>query len=326
MALAVVQGGCSDDSGSSDSGAGVDLASGDAAALEAGLEAGTACPSYEQPQVVGKVTASVIDEASGLAASRQQADLLWVHNDSGDQARVYALDLLGQLRATYRLDGVMARDFEDIALGPGPQAGSDYLYVGDIGDNPKSRAEIVVYRVAEPQVGAGGSAEQTLSDVAALRLRYPDGAHDAETLLVDPNKGDLYILTKDVTNTVTQIFVARAPHSTTDVISLEELGQLRFREGVLAGVKSGLLTGGDLAADGSGVLLRTYRDVLYWRWPAGGSLAQALVGVEPCVMPEAFEGQGEAIALAKDGSYFTLGEGQDQRIRKTRPIWKQISQ
>ena len=69
--------------------------------------------------------------------------------------------------------------------------GRPLLYVGDIGDNASRRASIDVYRVPEPRVGAAASAP-----AARLRLRYPDGAHDAEALLVDPLRGDLVIVTK----------------------------------------------------------------------------------------------------------------------------------
>ena len=56
---------------------------------------------------------------------------------------------------------------------------------------PRSAPTIDVYRVAEPRVGAGATAPAD-----RLRLRYPDGAHDAEALLVDPLRGDLVIVTK----------------------------------------------------------------------------------------------------------------------------------
>ena len=77
-------------------------------------------------------------------------------------------------------------------MGPGPTAERSYLYVGDIGDNGRTRSSIDVYRVAEPTVTGPGNA--TL-DPDRLRLRYPDGAHNAETLLVDTD-GAIYVLTK----------------------------------------------------------------------------------------------------------------------------------
>ncbi len=54
----------------------------------------------------------------------------------------------------FRVTGAQARDWEDISIGPGPQRGKSYLYIGDIGDNNEARSEIVVYRVAEPTLTA----------------------------------------------------------------------------------------------------------------------------------------------------------------------------
>ena len=83
-----------------------------------------------------------------------------------------------------------AEDWEDIAAGPDPD-GRPLLYVGDIGDNAPGGPTIDVYRVAEPQVG-----DTATAPAERLQLRYPDGAHDAEALLVDPLRGDLVIVTK----------------------------------------------------------------------------------------------------------------------------------
>ena len=76
---------------------------------------------------------SRITESSGLVAG-SRSDLLFTHNDSGDVARFFAVDRTGRTRATYRLRGVQARDWEDIARGPGGT-----LWLGDIGDNSASR-------------------------------------------------------------------------------------------------------------------------------------------------------------------------------------------
>src|SRR4030095_11796189 len=86
------------------------------------------------------------------------------------------------------------------AIGPGPQGGQSYLYVGDIGDNNHVRSSVVVYRAPEPNVDIGhppGNG-QMLGNVDALVLHYPDGAHDAEALAVDPDTGDIVIVTKEL--------------------------------------------------------------------------------------------------------------------------------
>lgn len=304
---------CSDDSAqppdaAADAAPPADALASDAPASDA---APWTCPSYAAPAKVGTVTDSAINETSGLAASAKNPGVLWLHNDSGDTARVFAIDQSGALRGTYALGGATAQDWEDMTLGPGPQAGTSYLYLGDIGDNPATRASIAVYRVPEPDVPASGApATATLSGVETLSFVYPDGAHNAETLLIDPHSGDLYIVTK-MGSSPAGIYRSPAPQSPGSTRTLTSVGTVSL---------GGHITGGDIAADRSEVLLRTYVGAHLWRWPAGQTLADALA-VSSCSVPAASEPQGEAIAFAPGSKdYYTLSEGLSQ------PLYRQVRQ
>ena len=111
----------------------------------------------------------VLDEVSGLAASRKNPDVLWVHNDSGGSPRVFALNAAGDHLGIYNLNGAQATDYEDIAIGPGPTAGTDYLYVADTGNNSLGRSTVTVYRVPEPAATSNQSpVDVNLSGVDAL--------------------------------------------------------------------------------------------------------------------------------------------------------------
>ncbi len=101
---------------------------------------------------LGMIKSSEIDEASGLAASRQTPGVLWTHNDSGDKARLFAIDEQGELLMTCTLAGVTARDWEDIAIGRGAIEGESYLYIADIGDNSSKHDACYLYRFKEPAV------------------------------------------------------------------------------------------------------------------------------------------------------------------------------
>ncbi|MGI8595598.1 MAG: PE family protein, partial [Solirubrobacteraceae bacterium] len=138
---------------------------------------------------MGRVEGAGAQELSGLVSSRVQPGVLWTHNDSGDGPRLLALGRNGRSRGTFEVSDAQALDWEDIAV-----RGQD-LYVGDIGDNAGQRPEIVVYRVAEPPIDQGGG---PTTPATPLRLRYPDGPHDAEALLVDPSRGDLVVVTKEL--------------------------------------------------------------------------------------------------------------------------------
>src|SRR5205085_6626808 len=127
----------------------------------------------------GTIQNASIGEASGIVASRVNANVLWTHNDSGNAAQIFAMTPAGVNLGAYTLSGAGNTDWEDIAIGPGPAAGVQYVYAGDIGDNnwdnASHRNSIAVYRVAEPVVGDTQTAVTTsLSGVANFTLAYPD--------------------------------------------------------------------------------------------------------------------------------------------------------
>jgi hypothetical protein len=237
----------------------------------------------------------MINEASGMVRSHTQ-DLLWMHNDSGDSARLFAVGLEGSLIAEVQLDGVVALDWEDLALGPGPNPG-DHLYAGDIGDNAEIRPWVTVYRVPEPaEVAQLGADPIVLGNWDALDLTYPDGPHNAETLLVDPSTGDLFIVTKGAE---TKLYRRPAPISDGE---LEALADPNY--------PSAITTGGDISPLGDFIAVRGYPDAFLWLRGPGQTVAEAMLA-DPCVIPLASEQQGEALAIDLDGkAYFTVSEGQ----------------
>jgi hypothetical protein len=251
-------------------------------------------------RVTGRVADPSANELSGLVRSRSQAGLLWSHDDSGAGALLFGLRSDGRVAARPTVTGAQAVDWEDIAAGPGP-GGEPLLYVGDIGDNEARRASIDVYRVAEPRVGVAATAP-----AARLRLRYPEGAHDAEALLVDPLRGDLLIVTK-------VLGVARAYRASA---RLAAGAQATLRRG--PPIALSLVTGGDVSADGRIVALRGYDRVAVWVRHGRERLTTTLRRA-PCLSPTSLarEGQGEAIALDRHGTTFTtVAEGSPAVLRR----------
>ena len=47
----------------------------------------------------------VLDELSGIAASRRHPGIWWAHNDSNNVGTLYAIDETGTVRATFPLRG-----------------------------------------------------------------------------------------------------------------------------------------------------------------------------------------------------------------------------
>jgi len=135
--------------------------------------------------IVGRLSARDMDEISGIAASGINTDLYYVHNDSGDTSRFFAIYPSGELRSTIYFKGDTTElrydvhDCEDIAVGPGPVKGKSYVYLGDIGDNNSSRKYLTVYRMEEKKEWDD---EGTFTTTAVpIHLKYPDRPKDAET-------------------------------------------------------------------------------------------------------------------------------------------------
>jgi hypothetical protein len=232
--------------------------------------------------------------------------VLWTHNDSGDRARVLAVTPGGRLLAGVAVTGARNVDWEDIALGPAPGGGAA-LYIADIGDNDARRGEVVVYRVAEPRLGGG--APRASAPAARLALRYPDGAHDAEALLVDPTGGALAVVTKSFGGDA-GVYAAGRPSAAGTTV-LRRRGRLSLGAGEA-------VTGGSVAADGRTIVLRTYDRALVWTRRGREPLVTALRR-RPCAVRADLltEGQGEAIALTGDGrAFYTVPEGRRPAIRR----------
>ena len=259
-------------------------------------------------RLVGRFQSPEITECSGLVVSRKNPGVLWVHNDSGDVARLFAVSENGTLWGTYRLAHADALDWEDMALGPCADPGKQCLYVGDIGDNRSRRPEIQVYRVEEPSVPPDGRpVEVTLKGTERFECRYPDGPHDAETLLVDPDTGIPYVVTKAREGTAAGVYRFPGRPDPGKMVTLEKAATLPALSSV---------TGGDVSRDGSMIFLRDYFSAYEYPRPLKAPFERAF-DASPVRIPLPVEEQGEALGLAPSGTaVFTASEGLQGPIHK----------
>ncbi|MFC1508902.1 kelch repeat-containing protein [Candidatus Omnitrophota bacterium] len=254
--------------------------------------------TYQQyQQDMGLIEYGPISEASGIAASRKNEDVLWTHNDSGDSNRIFALDTQGRHLGVYTIEGADNRDWEDMAVGPGPVAGQHYIYIGEIGDNSAQHDLKLIYRVPEPDVHANQSPiDTTITGVETITFQYPDGNRDAETLMVDPLTKDIYVVSKREYSV--RVYLATFPQSTTETIILDHAATLPLS----------LMVGGDISASGLEILMKSYDYMFYWSRTPEQSLPQVLEN-EPVIVPYIREPQGEAVCWASDGmGYYTISE------------------
>lgn len=176
--------------------------------------------SYAQPadgprlEQVGHVTHPPIDEMSGIVRSPQFENVWWVHNDSGDEPRLFAVDSTGAVPlASWRRDKYAvgaALDTTERPAWPGVDLGAaahvDYediavedstLYLADVGNNGNARRDLGIYVIREPYYYA-----RRTRPLKHVPVAYPDQKtfpatewhFDAESIFVDD--GTVYLLTK----------------------------------------------------------------------------------------------------------------------------------
>ncbi len=261
-----------------------------------------ACATWGDPEDTGYVESTALAELSGLAASRVTNGVYYTHNDSGDTARFFAISEAGALQAEYRLQGVTAEDVEDVATGPCPEG--TCVFLGDIGDNEEKRKSIAIYRVAEPAL-----ANATLTP-AVLVLRYPDGAHNAEAMMVSP-AGELVIVSKSETGTSGVYTLDRATLGSAKEATLVKAGSV-----VVPKEGGALVTGASFHPCEKRVVLRTYSALFEYRFTGG---IESLFANEPTLLPAGREGQGEAVAYSADGATIvTVSEGKRPMVHAKR--------
>lgn len=268
------------------------------------------CTAFGSGISWGTVTINQLREASGICASGRDHQILWTHND-GDGQTLFALSTNGAHLATFDLNQI-ASDVEAMASGPGPEPGINYLYVGDVGGsgNPgDTRASVSILRLPEPFVDpawATNPRSLTADGVERFTLSYPAGQFDAETLMVDPLTGDVFVVTK-------QPGSARWYRVNLNGLTNGAAITMEFVSGVAFGVASD----GGISADGSQIVLRREDFAMLWKRCEAENIASALArsGFSIPVIGPPTEPNGEGIALRADGSgYLTISEGNDPKL------------
>jgi hypothetical protein len=255
---------------------------------------------YGRVTRIGRLDDPTLIESSGLVASRSTPGILWSHNDSGTPADLYCMGLDGASCGRWAVAGAANRDWEDIAAGPGPDPRVDFLYIGDIGDNVHAFSSITVYRIPEPAI-SGVKVDPITARAEALVLKYPDGPHDAEALLVHPVTGAIYVITKGAD---TGVYKASASSTGSAPTILEKIAHLSLFANFAD------VTGGDISPDGSRVALATYGGWYELALSPRSRDFDSIWTTTPTRIGQRVGRQWESIAYSSDGaSVFMTSEG-----------------
>jgi hypothetical protein len=244
-------------------------------ALPVAVPPAVAADAPAPPKKLFTIRDDRVRESSGLAKSHKYEGLWWTVNDSGDRARIFGVNEDGEVEAVLAFRAPV-RDVEAIAVGP-----DDTIYVADIGDNSAKRDMITVYAIAEP-----AKLEDQAVRFRSYDFEYPDGAHDAETLLVHPKTGRMYLVTK-VMKGKGAFYAAPEKPERTEVNKLTRMAE----------APSGV-TDGTFLPDAGRVVLRTYSQVAALTWGPDPNV-YARVDLPPV--------QGESVALGPTPTSLAAG-------------------
>jgi hypothetical protein len=217
-----------------------------------------------------------LQESVGLAKSQKYEGIYWTMTDSGDTVRVFAVNTSGKVKAelTFKAE---VRDVEAIAV---DRDGT--IYIADIGDNKATRDTIEIYTIPEPDALEDANVRYHRYD-----FEYPDGAHNAETLLVEPGTNQLYIVTK-AEKGLGGIYAAPPDPSREGTNELTKL----------APAPTGTFTDGTFLPDGQRVVLRTDTGLATVSWGEKPNvIARATVSAD----------QGESVAVGQASGTVLVG-------------------
>jgi len=145
---------------------------------------------------------SAISESSGLVWTGGQ---LWTHNDSGNPNDFFRIDTsTGAILQTVYIDNATNTDWEDIT------ADSNYIYMGNFGNNNGDRTDLQILKVAKANITSAATIHLTAE---IINFSYSDQTSfassstnnfDCESVI---SIGDsLYIFTKDRGDLKTRVY------------------------------------------------------------------------------------------------------------------------
>ncbi len=262
--------------------------------------------------VAGQLESDELVEASGIARSQRNPDLLWSMNDSGSKARLYALDTSGFHRGRVKLDGVKNRDWEDLASFTVDS--TPYLLVADTGNNDAERDTMSLHVLLEPDLTEDD--KLTVEPAWTVRFRYPDGRRDVEAVLVDAANGRVFLLSKRDWPPVLYEVPLFPPSGDTVVAkrlgtieTLPEPSRQDREHAMFTKEWHWQPTAMDISPDGRLAVILTYRGVYLYRLDPGRSLYESLSGQAYGFGLGNFR-EAESAAFSADGhSIFVTLEG-----------------
>ena len=257
-----------------------------------------------------------LPEASGLAYSRRTDGVLWTFNDSGRDAKAFAISEQGDRIADVTLEGIENIDWEDIAINVECMTECvSMIYIADMGNNRHNRDVLYIHKFAEPAVTVDGVEGDLVEivvgadDIETIEFTWPDYSHDCEALAVDPD-GEMLLFTKDKENAVSEIYKVPRDGSPGELQVVEYVSQLPLQ----------WVTAAEIAPLGDTLAISCNAEGWSYSLPPGQTWIEYLASdPTPCFLNLAVEEQREGITVTAT-AYWTTSESSNEDGGSV-PLW-----
>lgn len=278
------------------------------------------CNEWNTPVPMGSLDGRVMEETSGMVVSALP-DTLYIHNDSGNDGGFFKAKLDGSNLQEVKVNGGSSTDTEDMSYGACPgKPSSRCLFLADIGDNLGWRGSLNIVVIEEL-----AEMPREVRPLLNVKLKYPDGAHNAEAFAVHPN-GDFYIVTKEEKRGSARpamVYRFAAKDVATGSAKGTKLGELNVPKILNDSSNQAIVTGMSLSADGKKFMLLSYLDAIEFNMDlsALGAIQPELVaGKDYSVAALTKLEQQESIAYFPDGKQFVYSTELENKSTPDAPL------
>ena len=267
----------------------------------------------------GTASSSVLlPEISGITCSRVTPGYIWMESDDNSSAVVVGDEKGNKRYLTVILGGIPSRnDWEDMC--GGVYNGTNYIFVGAIGDNNATKGNYYIHYFEEPSIPASGGGTITIP-TNSISFRYPDGNnHNAEALMYDNIEQMLYVITKvyyDVCSVYSLPMSLEYGSATQTLTKVCDLG-LKSDLGEDGSHGFHLVTAADVSPDGRSVIIKNHNNTdglaslsmsLIWEREGNESLRETLKRQPKKIAAYEYEWQGEAVCWLDATTFYTTSD------------------
>jgi hypothetical protein len=265
---------------------------------------------WSAPEYAGTKTDIDLEEMSGLAASKQHKDVLWVINDGGNGEKLVAMKTDATRVATFNLKGVKNIDWEDIARFE--LKGKHYILIADTGDNGGIRKSLQLYVFEEPKFLKD---HQELSPAWTIDFTWPDGARDCEAVTVDTTHQEILLISKK--RVPPELFSLPLQPKTKDVtatfvgnlLGIPQPTAAQLKDNPVYGRYRSQITAADLSPNGRVLIAINYHSLFFYIRDKQQNWASALQK-SPESLHFPWLPQAEAVSFSAEGNAIYIGSEQ----------------